>query len=90
MECMNDRPQTARRQVFETTSGERRLPLYEWSMAELNVPPYPEFRVYQQITREICRVADDQGRVQLIVKTWPAILDGSYQVVRMNCSGLDD
>lgn len=66
------------------------LPLYEWSMAELNVPPYPEFRVYQQLTREICRSAEDKSEAELIVKTRPAIMDGSYHVVRMNCSDLDD
>ena len=80
---------TAKRQVFVTGSGERMLPLHEWSMAELNVPPYPEFRTYQQLTREICRSADDNGQVELIVKTRPAIMDGSYQVLRMDCSDLE-
>jgi hypothetical protein len=81
---------TAKRQVFVTSSGEHMLPLFEWSMAELNVPPYPEFRVYQQLTREICSFAEDKSQVELIVKTQPAIMDGSYQVVRMKCSDLDD
>ena len=82
--------QTTKRQVFVTRSGERMLPLFEWSMAELNVPPYPEFRVYQQLTREICRFAEDKSQAELIVKTRPAIMDGSYKVVRMDCSDLDD
>lgn len=80
---------TAKREVFVTGSGERMLPLFEWSMAELNVPPYPEFRVYQQLTREICRSAETKSHAELIVKTRPAIMDGSYNVVRMNCSDLD-
>lgn len=81
---------TTRRQVFVTRSGERMLPLYEWSMAELNVPPYPEFRVYQQLTRALCRFAKEKSQAELIVKTRPAIMDGSYGVVRMDCSDLDD
>ncbi len=81
---------TTRRQVFVTRSGERMLPLFEWSMTELNVPPNPAFRVYQQLTREICRFAEDKSQAELIVKTRPAILDGSYKVVRMDCSELDD
>lgn len=81
---------TPKRQVFVTGSGERMLPLYEWSMAELNVPPYPEFRVYQQLTRELCSFAEDKSQVELIVKTRPAVMDGSYKVVRMNCSDLDE
>ncbi len=80
---------TAKGQVFVTSSGERMLPLFEWSMAELNVPPYPEFRVYRQLTREMCRFAADKSQAELIVKTRPAILDGSYNVVRMNCSDLN-
>ncbi len=82
--------QTTKRQVFVTKSGERMLPLYEWSMAELNVPPYPEFRVYQQLTREICSFAEDKSQAELIVKTRPAIMNGSYRVIRMDCSDLDD
>ena len=81
---------TTKRQVFVTRSGERMLPIFEWSMAELNVPPYPEFRVYQQLTREICRFAEDKSQAELIVKTRPAIIDGSYKVVRMDCSDLDE
>ncbi|HEU4713170.1 MAG TPA: hypothetical protein VFS76_16480 [Pyrinomonadaceae bacterium] len=78
----------AKQQVFATSSGERMLPLHEWSMAELNVPPYPEFRVYRQLTREICRSVEDKTHAELIVKTRPAIVDGSYKVVRMDCSTL--
>ena len=41
-------PTAAKRQVFTTRNGERMLPLFEWSMAELNVPPYPEPRVFSR------------------------------------------
>ena len=81
-------PETAKRQVFTTKSGEQMLPVFEWSMAELNVPPYPEPRVYKQLTREICKWAEDKSQIELIMKGSPAILDGSYEVTRMNCSQL--
>lgn len=83
-------PATARWQVFTTKSGEQMLPLFEWSMAELNVPPYPEARLYKQVTREICKSADDPGQVELIIRGRPALLDGKYKVLRMNCSQLDE
>ena len=83
-------PEIARRQVFKTKGGEQMLPLFEWSMAELNVPPYPELRVYKQVSREICKFAKDKSQVQLIVKDRPAILDGTYKVIRLNCSQLED
>lgn len=83
-------PETARRQVFTTKSGELVLPVYEWSMADLNVPPYPEARVYRQVAREICKSADGRGHVELIVRGSPAIVDGKYEVIRRNCSQLDE
>jgi hypothetical protein len=84
-------PETAKRQVFTTKkSGEQMLPVFEWSMAELNVPPYPEPRVFKQVTREICRLAEDKSQVELIMNGSPAILDGDYKVIRLNCSQLDE
>ena len=54
------------------------------------VPPYPEPRVYRQIARQVCKLARDESRVELIVKETPAILDGSYKVTRMNCQRLSE
>ena len=82
-------PGVAQRQVFTTKGGERVLPLFEWAMAELNVPPYPEPRVYRHVAREVCRLEDGEGSMELIVKERPAILDGGYQVTRTSCSQLD-
>jgi hypothetical protein len=89
-ETYEELPETARRQVFKTRAGEQMLPLFEWSMAELNVPPYPELRVYKQVTREICKFAKDKSQVQLIVKDRPAILDGNYKVIKLDCLQLED
>jgi len=55
-------PEMAKRQAFTTRSGELMLPLLEWSMAELNVPPYPEARVYRQVAREVCKLAESESR----------------------------
>lgn len=82
--------EAARRQVFETKRGERMLPLFEWAMAELNVPPYPEPRVFRQAARELCESAEDKSGVELIVRGKPAVLDGSYEVTRANCEQLDE
>jgi len=82
-------PGVAKRQVFTTKGGEQVLPLFEWAMAELNAPPYPEPRVYRRVALEVCRLEDGEGRAELIVKERPAILDGSYRVTRTNCSQLE-
>ena len=83
-------PDAAKRQVFTTKRDERMLPLFEWAMSELNVPPYPEPRVYRQIARQICKLAGDDSHVELIVKETPAIVSGSYKVTRMNCPQLGE
>jgi hypothetical protein len=58
-------------------------------MVELNVPPYPEPRVYRHLTRHVCKLAEDKSEVELVMKERPAILDGSYQVTRMSCAQLE-
>jgi hypothetical protein len=83
-------PDAAKRQVFMTKKGERMLPLFEWAMSELNVPPYPEPRVYRQIARQICKLEGGESHVELIVKETPAMLSGSYKVTRMNCTQLGE
>jgi len=84
----NQIPPVAQQQMFTTSRGELMLPLYEWSMAELRVPPYPEARVYRQIGRQICSATGGGEDVELIVRSRPSITDGSYAVSRDNCRAL--
>lgn len=81
-------PETAKQQLFTTESNERMLPVFEWSLAALNVPPDPEARVFRQITREVCKLAQDNSEVELIIRESPDLLDGSYRVKRISCSQL--
>ena len=81
-------PAPAQRQMFTTKHGDLMLPFYEWSMAELNVPPYPELRAYRRIVVQLCGYAEDLGGIELIVKGRPSLLDGSYEVKRVGCSEL--
>ena len=84
-------PQMAQRQVFRTKSGGMQvLPLLEWSMADLNVPPYPEPRIFRQLTNHVCKLTEGDNEVELVMKERPKILDGAYQVTRVSCAELDD
>ena len=83
-------PATAKEQLFSVeTTGEEMLPLVEWSMADLNVPVYPEVRVYQEVTSEICKLATNKTEVALIVKERPAIFSGQYKVTQTSCARLE-
>ena len=81
-------PSAAQTVVFQTNSGERMLPLLEWAVAEMNVPVYPEERVFRKIAREVCRAADDKSSIELIIRRRPSILDGRFSLVRLNCSNV--
>ncbi len=63
------------------------LDVGEWSYAELNVPPYPEPRVYKSVARAICRHAGEPGEVVLLIRgrlSW-FNRDG---LQRLNCAEL--
>ncbi len=81
-------PPLARAVVFKTGSGETVLPLQEWSLRELNVPPYPQMRVYRRIAKPFCTLAGDPTETGLIVRGRPNIWDGKYEVVRIPCADL--
>ena len=78
-------PPSARATVFTTGAGETVLPLQEWSLRELRVPPYPQLRVYRQLAREVCRLSENKGQTGLIVRGRPNIWNGSYEVIRTTC-----
>lgn len=83
-------PERARQIVFRTKGGgEMILPLFEWAMADLNVPAYPERRVFRQTAREVCKTANNKSRVELIIKERPAVFDGSYKLTRISCAQID-
>ncbi|HEY0462100.1 MAG TPA: hypothetical protein VGC97_23400 [Pyrinomonadaceae bacterium] len=78
-------PPKAQQAVFQTKNGARMLPLFEWSIAELNVPVYPERRAFREIFARLCKLRESQSQPELIIKQRPAIFDGSYKIARVNC-----
>ncbi|HEV3331952.1 MAG TPA: MauE/DoxX family redox-associated membrane protein [Bryobacteraceae bacterium] len=49
------------------------LNLFEWSFSELNVPPYGEIRVFQNIGKQVCAAAGNPREMALVVQaksTW--------------------
>jgi hypothetical protein len=79
----------ARKSVVHLETGEMLLPLHEWSMAEINVPAYPERRVFRQIARELCKLGGESSDIELIVRGKPAIFDGQYDLIRTSCNDLE-
>ena len=53
--------------VREETPDIDSIDIAEWSDGELNVPPYPEVRIYKNVARKICEYAREPTDVRLSI-----------------------
>lgn len=81
-------PEPARRHVARNRAGANVLDLWEWSMAELGVPSYPEDRVFRAVARDVCRLAAHPADVVLVVFGRPGALTGERAIGRRDCAAL--
>jgi len=63
------------------------LNINEWSLGELNVPSYPEPRIYKNVARQICGYDADGTGVELVVQEKLALANSNRRSV-YHCSGL--
>ena len=83
-------PAKAKQIVFETEkSSQKILPLFEWSINDLNVPVYPEERIFKTVTYKICLLAQDKEKIELIIKKRPLIINGRYDLIRIDCDQIN-
>ena len=73
--------------VYEVGEGRNELDINDWSFGELNVPSYPEIRIYRNVARQICGYAVDGAGVELVVKGKLAFIDGNRRSV-YTCAAL--
>jgi hypothetical protein len=90
-ESVKDRlPEIARGSVNTSEAdGSSTISLTEWSYKELNVPPYPEDRVFKNAARHVCAYAEEPSEVTLMVKGKPNPMEGSREAEIHDCSGLE-
>jgi hypothetical protein len=62
--------------------------LHGWSFEEMNVPAYPEWRVYRNVARRLCAYADHPADVVLVVREKPGWLSGERAATSCDCSSL--
>ncbi len=65
-------------QDYVTDEGPDRcgLDINEWSLGELNVPSYPEPRVYRNVARAICRYGRHDPSIELVIEEQLALVRG--------------
>lgn len=66
--------------TVEAGSEMDEIELYEWSMGELNVPPYPEPRIYRNIARHLCAYAQKSSDVTLVIQRRRVLAGGGDSV----------
>ena len=59
-----------------------------WSLIELNVPSYPERRIFMNVTKKICAYAEEPSEVTLLIYGKPNPWTGSRGTRSYNCADL--
>jgi hypothetical protein len=57
-----------------------------WSLLELNVPSYPERRIFMNVTRKICAYSEEPSDVTLTIYGKPNPWNGSREKRSYNCA----
>jgi hypothetical protein len=83
----NQLPPGAQR-VVTSRSSAYGLNLVRWSYAELNVPAYPEPRVFRRLAAELCVHAASPDDVVLTIHERPHLFDGTRPTQTMDCREL--
>ncbi|HLJ48349.1 MAG TPA: DoxX family protein [Bryobacteraceae bacterium] len=80
-------PSNVQDYVYEDESGQNDLNIMNWSYGELNVPSYPEARVYSNVAGSLCQYALVPSEIRLVVKRRDTLL-GKGVVSEYDCSNL--
>jgi len=81
-------PKQVLQHVYVTPKpGTNIIHLLEWSMSELNVPIYPEPRIYKNLARHICSYAHQPSEVKLVIKQTNVLFSADKEV-SCDCSAL--
>ena len=83
----NRLPASIQRYTEEDEDGRYELSVYDWSFGEMNVPPYPEARIYRNLARSLCTYAEDASDVELVVESKTLWLHSGGDV-KYNCGSL--
>ncbi|MES2437165.1 MAG: DCC1-like thiol-disulfide oxidoreductase family protein [Patescibacteria group bacterium] len=69
-------------------NGMNEISIYKWSMQELNVPQYPEERIYRNVAKYVCLFATKPSDVQLSLVSKRNIFTGERTTKEIECSSM--
>lgn len=79
-------PDYLQKYITHTSINDNRLSMRDWTMGELNVPGYPESRVYRRIAADVCRLSDNSTEMALYIQKKTTLL-GTGEIVKDTCFG---
>ena len=79
-------PEEAQDYVYEDEAGTDRLDIYEWSWDELNVPVYPERRIYLAIAKWVCGYARTPQDLRLNIRGKALVAGLTHPATNLDCS----
>lgn len=89
-EVKNELPETVRDPALKGRANNANvLSISDWSWEELNVPIYPESRVFKNVARHVCAYTQPPAKTILVIRGKPAIVEGSREAEIYDCSGLE-
>ncbi len=64
------------------------LDINRWAYGELNVPVYPEPRIYRKVAEQVCQYADSSPEIKLMILDQPNLLTGQRKREYFDCEHL--
>ncbi len=61
-------PDYLQKYITHLSGNNNRLSMRDWAMGELNVPGYPESRIYRRLGEEVCRLSDNSPDLALYIR----------------------
>jgi hypothetical protein len=61
-------PEAIQDYVYDASPDVNRLSITDWSFGELNVPPYPERRIFLNVEKEICDIVSPRSGIKLLTR----------------------
>ena len=80
----NRLPDDIKKYVTKDASNKNVLEIFSWSTGELNVPPYPEERIYRSIASRLVSLAQKPNDLILVVQEKPKPFSETRLVKRLN------
>ncbi len=87
-EAFQQLPEAIQDRIYEEGPNRSSLTINDWSFDELNVPSYPQIRIYQSVVRQVCGYVSNGLGVELVIEGKEALIHSNRRD-SYRCSDLE-